>query len=141
MSSGDHSSFNFSIDPTSPSADEYFKSIEERVNNKIATGMKKAVHLILQKFEAMLQERVQLMIVEEIDKKIKHIGHFKSSMEAHAPDPRVFKLMQSPRTTSLNRQVATATATPEKGNGSKQNCLLMSECSTISSIEKEKAVP
>ena len=51
---GDTSSINFSIDPASPTADEYFKSIEDRVNRKIAQGMKKAVHLILAKFDTML---------------------------------------------------------------------------------------
>lgn len=65
------SSFNFSIDPASPSADEYFKSIEERINKKISLGIKKAVHLIFEKFDHMLQDWVQIMINDSIESKIK----------------------------------------------------------------------
>ena len=108
MSSQDTSSFNISIDPASPSADEYFKSIEDRVNRKIADSMKKAVALILTKFEKMLQEWVQLMITEEIDKKIKNLSNFKNTMEAHADNNKVVKTLRSPRTHLKN-----LTSTPE----------------------------
>ena len=70
---GDSSSYNISIEPASPSADEYFKSIDDRVNRKIAAGLKKAVHLIKNKFDSYVQEWLSIMITEEIEIRIKEL--------------------------------------------------------------------
>ena len=50
--------------------DEYMQKIDDRVNQKIAKGMKKAIHLIVGKFDEMYQEKMKLFMKEEIDGKI-----------------------------------------------------------------------
>lgn len=44
--------------------------IDDRVNQKIAKGMKKAIHLIVGKFDDMYQEKMKLFVREEIEGKI-----------------------------------------------------------------------
>ena len=79
---GDSSSYNISIEPASPSADEYFKSIDDRVNRKIAAGLKKAVHLIKNKFDSYVQEWLSIMITEEIEIRIKELKSVRDRADA-----------------------------------------------------------
>ena len=61
------SSFHFSIDPASENADEYFRTIEDKLNRKIALGLKKAVAMIVSKMEKMIEDRVNVIINDELD--------------------------------------------------------------------------
>ena len=61
------SSFHFSIDPASENADEYFKTIEDKLNRKIALGLKKAVAMIVSRMEKMIEERVNFVVNDELD--------------------------------------------------------------------------
>ena len=44
---------SFDLDPTA--GVDCFKNIDERINCKIAAGMKKAIHLIVNRFDALFQ--------------------------------------------------------------------------------------
>ena len=48
------------------SVEEYICNIDERVNGKIAAGMKKAVHLLVDKFDILLQNRLKLVLAKQI---------------------------------------------------------------------------
>ena len=50
----------------STSVEEYFRNIDERVNGKIAAGMKKAVHLLVDKFDILLQNRLNLILSKQV---------------------------------------------------------------------------
>lgn len=57
------------------SVEEYFRNIDERVNCKIAAGMKKAVHLLVDKFDILLQNRLKLILAkhvkDEVDQRVR----------------------------------------------------------------------
>lgn len=46
--------------------EDYFKNIDERVNIKIAQGMKQAMHLIIKKLDILIQNRLKLMVKDEV---------------------------------------------------------------------------
>ena len=50
--------------------DDQLSEIEERFNNKIAHGMKKAVHMIVSKLDLLIQSKIKLIVKEEIETKI-----------------------------------------------------------------------
>lgn len=50
--------------------DEQMQRIEDKVNQKIAKGMKKAIHLIVSKFDEMYQQKMTLFVKDEIDIKL-----------------------------------------------------------------------
>ena len=50
--------------------DEQMQRIEDRVNQKIAKGMKKAIHLIVSKFDEMYQQKMTLFVKDEIEVKL-----------------------------------------------------------------------
>ena len=49
------------------SVDEFDGSLDERINQKIAVGLKKAVHLIIDKFELFISDRVKIVVKDELD--------------------------------------------------------------------------
>lgn len=46
--------------------EDYFKNIDERVNIKIAQGMKQAMHLIIKKLDVLIQNRLSYMVKDEV---------------------------------------------------------------------------
>jgi hypothetical protein len=46
--------------------EDYFKNIDERVNIKIAQGMKQAMHLIIKKLDVLIQNRLTYMVKDEV---------------------------------------------------------------------------
>ena len=53
------------------SIDELFVRVDERVNTKMAHGMKKAIHLIVEKFERHVKDNIRLFVQQEVDLKLK----------------------------------------------------------------------
>lgn len=55
--------------------EDYFRNIDQRVNLKIAASMKKAVHLLVEKFDILIQNRFELIlskqVQDEVDKKLR----------------------------------------------------------------------
>jgi len=49
------------------SLDDQNKTLDEKINHKIAIGMKKAVHLILGKFDMLIHDKVQLLVSQEFE--------------------------------------------------------------------------
>lgn len=49
------------------------KSMDERINCKIAAGMKKAIHLIVDRFDTLFQQKLKILAHEEVDARIKEI--------------------------------------------------------------------
>lgn len=47
--------------------DEFDGSLDERINQKIAVGLKKAVRLIIVKFELFISDRVKIVVEDELD--------------------------------------------------------------------------
>lgn len=46
--------------------EDYFRNIDERVNIKIAQGMKQAMHLIIKKLDVLIQNRLKYMVKDEV---------------------------------------------------------------------------
>jgi len=49
------------------SIDEFDGSLDERINQKIAVSLKNAVHLIIDKFESFISNRVKIVVKDELD--------------------------------------------------------------------------
>lgn len=46
--------------------DEFLNAVDDRVNIKIANGIKKAMHLIIERIEVLIQSKVKLVVHDEI---------------------------------------------------------------------------
>lgn len=46
--------------------EDYFRNIDQRVNLKIAASMKKAVHLLVEKFDILIQNRFELILSKQV---------------------------------------------------------------------------
>ena len=55
-----------------PEAD-VFRNIDERINCKIAAGMKKAIHLIVERFDDLFQQKLKMLAQSEVDYRIREI--------------------------------------------------------------------
>ena len=45
-----------------PDEEHYFREIDERINVKMAEGMKKVAALVLSKFDTMLRDKIKLFV-------------------------------------------------------------------------------
>ena len=52
-------------------AESYFQAIDDRINGKIADGLKKGTKLLLQKLNQHLSSKFQMMLDAEVDKRTK----------------------------------------------------------------------
>ncbi len=62
----DDNLFQIGKNSNTTSVEEYFKNIDHRVNVKIAAGMKKAVHLIVEKFDDIIQDKLNLLVAKKV---------------------------------------------------------------------------
>lgn len=46
--------------------EEYFQNIDERLNTKVAGGMKKVMHLVIKKLDTLVQNKVKFLIRDEV---------------------------------------------------------------------------
>ena len=53
------------------SMDELFLKVDERVNSKIALGMKRVIHLIVEKFDRHVKDQLRLLVSEEVELKFR----------------------------------------------------------------------
>ena len=51
--------------------DDLYSNIDDRVNYQIAQSMKKVVHMIVEKFDRHVQEKLKLIVSEEVEMKLK----------------------------------------------------------------------
>ena len=68
------------VNATSKLNMELQNSIDERVNNQIAVGMKKVMHLLVDKFDKHVQEKLKIIVAEEVEIKLQE-KEAKQSME------------------------------------------------------------
>lgn len=59
-----------------------FKNIDERINCKIAAGMKKAIHLIVNRFDTLFQQKLKILAHAEVDARIKEMREVLAAEEA-----------------------------------------------------------
>ena len=57
----------------SNSTDVSLRELEERMNNKMAMGMKKALHFIVDKYDFLFESRIKTMVKDEVDLRIKEM--------------------------------------------------------------------
>ena len=55
------------------SSDSTIRDLEERLNNKMAMGMKKAMHFFVGKFDFLFENKMKIMVKEEIDIRMKEM--------------------------------------------------------------------
>ena len=53
--------------------EDFYKEIDERMNVKLAEGMKKVASLIVTKFESVIQCKIRVMVKDEVESKIQEI--------------------------------------------------------------------
>ena len=73
MSNPNNESITLSLDDSffiekgkDTTVEEYFRNIDERVNAKIAQGMKQAMLLIIKKLDVLIQNRLKCMVKDEV---------------------------------------------------------------------------
>ena len=52
------------------SVDDFFNNVDDRVNEKIALGMKKAIRLIVGQFDKHMLAKMKLLVKEEVDERL-----------------------------------------------------------------------
>ena len=50
--------------------EECFKTIDDRINYKIAEGLKRGTKLVFQKLNSHIQSKIKIMIDEEVDRRM-----------------------------------------------------------------------
>ena len=46
--------------------EEYFQNIDERLNIKVASGMKKVMQLVIRRLDTLVQDKVKFMVKDEV---------------------------------------------------------------------------
>lgn len=82
--------------------EDYFKNIDERVNIKIAQGMKQAMHLIIKKLDVLIQNRLSYMVKDEVKL---FSSEFKCGCPAHPKSAQ--------GNVSTSNPIATQTSSPK----------------------------
>lgn len=68
------------------STDGTMREMEERLNNKMAMGMKKAMHFIVGKFDFLFETKMKMMVKEEIDIRMKEMFIDRSNSKTAATE-------------------------------------------------------
>lgn len=91
--------------------EDFYKEIDERMNVKLAEGMKKVASLIVTRFESVIQDKIRLMVKDEVEGKIEEI---RESMPSRTPRlERILNRKGTPRVEiSLNENKGKSS--PEK---------------------------
>ena len=53
------------------SVDEFFNNVDDRVNHKIAQGMKRAIRLIVGQFDKHMLNKIKMIVRDELDDKMR----------------------------------------------------------------------
>lgn len=94
-----------------PPGQEYFKYIDERVNSQIAQGMKKAIQLLVTRFDTYIQKKMLTIAKEEFQKEFEQkMQEMKDSVQQST----MKRSERRDRSKSNNQGVSTQPQSPER---------------------------
>jgi len=98
------------------STDGSIRELEERLNNKMAMGMKKAMHFFVGKFDFLFENKMKMMVKEELDMRMKEIFLDRSNSKTAATENSKSRRKRNERIANSTEKSDLVSKIPRIGN-------------------------